>query len=573
MLNYGLLTAYGEKLDGKSVLPEYPRPQLRRDSYLNLNGEWEYAINKSGAIPRSFDGNIIVPFPLESCLSGVRRELGAEEYLIYSRSFDVPEGFIRDITLLHIDAADCCCEVELNGVPIGSHEGGYLPAQYDASTAIRTGQNTLAVIVRDATSADYPIGKQSRKRGGIWYTPVSGIWQTVWLESVCSGHVEEIKITPDIGKKSVRLEVKSASEAEAEIVVLAEGKVVFECRTAERCIEISIDDARLWSPEEPFLYDLTVQLGDDKVTSYFAMREFTVSDGHFLLNGRQYFVNGVLDQGYFNDGIYTPASYDAFRDDISAMKALGFNALRKHIKIEPMMFYYYCDTLGMLVLQDMVNVGKYSFFKDSVLPFAGLRGKRPYVTVSEKQKKRFSEAAAQTVKYLHNCPSVVYYTVFNEGWGQFDGDGLYKIIKALDPTRVCDATSGWFRETLSDVRSEHIYFKPIKLKKSSRTIIVSEFGGYSHSCPDHVFNSEKTFGYKKFGDIQSLEDAFCALYENEILGNLKNGLAGAVYTQVSDVEDETNGILTYDRRICKLSPQRIRPLMERICAQGSDRAP
>ena len=234
-----------------------------------------------------------------------------------------------------------------------------------------------------------------------------------------------------------------------------------------------------------------------------------------------------------------------------------------------MRFYYLCDTLGMLVLQDMVNVGGFELFKDSLLPLLGQKKRQPWISVGERQKKNFTDAAVATVDQLYNCPCVVYYTIFNEGWGQFDGDGLYKKLKTLDPSRVFDATSGWFPETFSDVQSEHIYFKPIAFQKRARTLILSEFGGYSFVCPHHVFNSRQSFGYRRYRSMKAFEDAFAALYENEIEPNIRNGLAGAVYTQVSDVEDETNGILTYDRRVCKLDPERIRPLMERICAEGS----
>lgn len=569
MLHYDLLTPGGEALDRAHVLPEYPRPQLRRESYLNLNGEWDYAVTKTGSLPDAYDGKILVPFPLESALSGVRRALGDDEYLIYSRVFDVPDGFLRDVTLLHFGAVDRWCTVLVNGVTVGSHEGGYLPADFDVSAALRPGRNQLTVLVRDGTSYDFPTGKQSRKRGGIWYTPVSGIWQTVWLESVCAGYIRDLKLTPDVKNSRVRLTLDCPGGAPVAVTVLADGKSVFETTTAERELEIPVEAPRLWSPEDPFLYDLVLKTDGDEVKSYFALRSFEVDGTHFLLNGKPYFVSGLLDQGYYSDGIYTPASYDVCRDDILQMKALGFNALRKHIKLEPMRFYYLCDTLGMLVLQDMVNVGGFELLKDSLLPLLGQKKRQPWVSVSERQKKNFTDAAVGTVEQLYNCPCVVCYTIFNEGWGQFDGDGLYKLLKTQDPSRVFDATSGWFPEVFSDVQSEHIYFKPIAFKKRARTLLLSEFGGYSFVCPHHVFNTRQNFGYRRYRSMKELEDAFVALYENEIEPNLPNGLAGAIYTQLSDVEDETNGILTYDRRVCKLDPARIRPLMERICAEGS----
>ncbi|MEA5050013.1 MAG: glycoside hydrolase family 2 TIM barrel-domain containing protein [Oscillospiraceae bacterium] len=571
MLNYDLLTPYGERLDKNSVLPEYPRPQLRRDGWLNLNGEWDYAINRTGETGGAPAGRITVPFPLESCLSGVRRALEKDEWLIYTRTFDVPDDFLRDITLLHIGAVDQLCDVFLNGAPVGSHAGGYLPVTLDVSAAVRPGANELVVRVRDELSELYPTGKQRAKRGGIWYTPVSGIWQTVWLESVRRGYIRELRITPDIDRKCVDIEIDSEADSFG-VTVRAAGAVLLATREDARRFSLPITDAqlRLWSPEDPFLYELTVTAPDDTVSSYFAMRKFAAQGRRFFLNNKPYFINGLLDQGYFSDGIYTPASYDAYRDDILRMKALGFNTLRKHIKLEPMMFYHLCDTLGMLVLQDMVNIGRYSFLKDSGLPFAGFRRHIPYVNVNKRQRENFTAHSLAVARQLYSAPCVVYYTIFNEGWGQFPGDALYDALKAADPGRVYDTTSGWFHVGRTDVTSEHVYFRPIELRGSDRPLIVSEFGGYSFDCPGHIFNTEHHYGYRHYTDRQKLEDDFAALYENEILPAIRQaGLAGAIYTQVSDVEDETNGILTYDRRECKLDAGRILPLMRRVCAAGA----
>lgn len=571
MLNYMLLTEYGEALNRGNVLPEYPRPQLRRESYINLNGNWEYTIEaKKQALRDTRHGTICVPFPLESCLSGVRCALEKNEFLCYSREFDVPEDFIKDITLLHIGAADQQCEVMINGKPVGSHDGGYLPASFDVSGAIQSGKNKIFIRVRDEGGWQYPSGKQRKKRGGIWYTPISGIWQTVWLESVGRDYIRSVKFTPDLAHECVSV-VLDSDASFFTLELCASGRCIQRAETGERCVSLRIpeEELHLWSPENPFLYDITITTQKDSVASYFAMRTFSTDGKSFLLNGKPYFINGVLDQGYFSDGIYTPASYKAYRDDILAMKRLGFNTLRKHIKIEPMLFYYYCDTLGMLVLQDMVNVGRYSFFKDSLLPFAGFRKRLPYENVSRMQRKRFLTHALSTLAYLYNCPSVVYYTIFNEGWGQFHGNDAYNALRQADPSRIYDTNSGWFHEGSTDVTSEHIYFKPIQINSGERPVIVSEFGGYSCRCAAHSFNSAKNFGYRNYETLEELEDNFVALYEREVLPNLKNGLAGAIYTQLSDVEDETNGILTYDRRMCKLNTDRIFPLMKRVTAEGS----
>lgn len=569
MLHYELLTPHGERLDNRVPLPEYPRPQLRRDSYLCLNGEWSYAIRKAEVWDGTPDGHILVPFAPESVLSGVRRTLKRGEYLFYQRSFSLTEAFLSEITLLHIDAVDQEAEVFCNDIFVGRGEGGYLPLTLDVSAAVRVGENKLTVRVKDDTDPRYPTGKQRKKRGGIWYTPICGIWQSVWMESVPRGYIRGLRLTPDIDRGCLTVEIDSEADTFT-LAVLCGGAEILSHSGTGRRFELTLppEKLRLWSPEDPFLYDLEIAAKDDRVASYFALRKFEARDRRFFLNGKPYFVNGLLDQGYFSDGIYTPAAYDAYRDDIMAAKALGYNALRKHIKIEPLRFYYLCDVCGMLVLQDMVNVGRYSFFKDTVLPFAGLRRHRPYVNVSRAQRRMFVSYAQATVKHLYNCPSVVYYTIFNEGWGQFDGDGMYLCLRAQDPTRVYDATSGWFREKRSDVASEHIYFRPLPPMAEAEALpqIISEFGGYSLPLVGHRFNDEKTFGYRAYRDTATFEEAFLRLYETEVLPLAQNGLAGAIYTQLSDVEDECNGLLTYDRQVCKLNPDRVLPLMQRIFA-------
>ncbi len=571
MLNYNLLTTYGEKLDEKNILPEYPRPQLKRNSYINLNGEWSYAINKTGDLHEERTGKILVPFPLESALSKTYtdqpRILKKGEYLIYRRSFFIEHSFVRDITLLHIDAVDQAAEVFLNNILVGSIVGSYLPLVLDITKALKIGNNELVVRVRDDLSFDYPTGKQRKKRGGIWYTPISGIWQSVWLESVGSDYVKNIRFTPNIDTKTLSIEVDTIADTLG-LEITYQGKPVVATTVfgTNTVVTFKDEDLHLWSPENPSLYDVKITTAKDKVTSYFAMRKFSAENGVFYLNNSPYFVNGLLDQGYFSDGIYTPASYRAYIDDIVSMKSLGFNTLRKHIKIEPMLFYHYCDTIGMLVFQDMLNVGKYSFFKDSVLPFSGCIKKPPLiVNVSRKKKQSFYLHSLATVDYLYSVPSVVYYTIFNEGWGQWDGDYMYTVLKRKDPSRVYDATSGWFFERFSDVHSNHIYFKKIKHpKRIKRPWIVSEFGGYSHSVEGHSFNLNGEFGYRIYNNRELFVKDFVKLFEDEVLFNIRHGLAGAIYTQVSDVEDETNGILTYDRKVLKLAPQDTKPIMDRI---------
>lgn len=567
MLNRNLLTEYGKNIDTNSVLQEYPRPQLKRDSYVNLNGFWDYQISDSSRFSGSRDGEILVPFPLESCLSRSNRvgePLKEDEHLIYRREFVLEKDFLKDVTLLHVGAVDCICEVYINDEYAGQHKGGYLPATFDISKSVAIGSNIVEIVVTDGNSYMYPTGKQRFKRGGIWYTPISGIWQTVWLESVPKDYIEKINYYPDLANKELRIEIEP--KLNASLKVAFEGKDFFAGRieNGEATVRLE-DDVHLWSPDVPNLYDVTISTESDEVSSYFAMREFKTNGGMFYLNGKPIFLNAVLDQGYFSDGIYTPASYELYKEDILNMKKLGFNALRKHIKIEPMVFYHYCDKLGMLVMQDMVNVGKYSFIKDTILPF-GLHAKKlPYVNVNKRQQENFKRHSVATVKHLFSVPSVVYYTIFNEGWGQSSGDKMFEILYKLDPTRVYDSTSGWFHETKSDVLSEHIYFKPIKpAKLDGRPWIVSEFGGYSLPIEPHLFNNKRSFGYKGFKDESALQSSFEKLYEEQIIGMVKNGLAGAVYTQLSDVEDEINGILTYDRKVLKLDEKRTYELMQKL---------
>ncbi len=567
MLKYDLYTPYGEKLDVRDVLPEYPRPQLRRNSYLCLNGEWSYVINRSGDLHEDKKDKVIVPFPLESVLSGVGKSLKKGEHLIYSRTFSLEKSFLKDRLLLHVGAVDQIAEVFVNNVLVGVVEGSYLPLTADVTDAVKVGVNQIIVRVRDDLSYNYPVGKQKKKRGGIWYTPVTGIWQTVWLEAVPEEYISSVRYTPNIDSKSVTIEVETTADTvDCEISYQGRRIVSTKIYGYNTVVTLRDEDVHLWSPETPCLYDVKLTAGRDVVNSYFAMRKFSVGKDVFLLNNKPYFVNGLLDQGYYSDGIYTPASYKAYYDDVVKMKKLGYNTLRKHIKIEPMLFYYYCDTLGMLVLQDMVNVGKYGFFKNTVLPFSGVIKKPPFIiNESRTKKENFFEHSVETVKYLYNVPSIVYYTIFNEGWGQWDGDYMYAVLKDLDPTRVYDATSGWFFEKLSDVHSNHVYFKKIKPpKRTQRPWIVSEFGGYSLSLEGHVFNTDGVFGYRVYKEREPFVKDFVDLYEKEVLGNIRHGLAGAIYTQVSDVEDETNGILTYDRKVAKLTPQDTKPIMDKI---------
>ena len=449
----------------------------------------------------------------------------------------------------------------MNGTLVGENIGGYLPFSFDITDIFREGENILRVEVRDPLDLNLPYGKQSKKRGGMWYTAISGIWGTVWLESLPKTHIEKLKITPTLN--NVKIE---ATGGEPEKTIVLDGKS-YTFNGNETTIEI--ENPILWSPENPHLYYFTLICGEDKIDSYFALRTIgTLTNGdktYLALNGKPYFFNGLLDQGYFSDGIYLPASPEGFKNDILKMKECGFNMLRKHIKLESDLFYYYCDVLGMAVFQDFINNGKYSFFVDTALPTVFLKSGFEH-TASARRKAEFIKTCEGVVDLLYNHPSVVYYTIFNEGWGQFEADGCFSHFKALDPTRFYDATSGWFKKKLSDVQSEHVYFKSLKLKPhKDRPLVLSEFGGYSCKIPEHSFNLDNTYGYKFFNSKEKLQQALINLYENEVIPQIKSaGLCATVLTQVSDVEDETNGLLTYDRAVLKVDPKVMRRVSEKV---------
>ncbi len=545
-LNADLTTPFEE--DEGSSWEEYPRPQMQRDSYLSLNGEWALSVLRGKESEPL--GKIRVPFPPESRLSGIRRPLKKGESYLYSRRFTLSEDFFGGRILLHFGACDQVTKVTVNGRMAGGHIGGYLPFSFDITELVEKGENEISVHCLDPLDKTLPYGKQREKRGGMWYTPTSGIWQSVWLEAVPDGYIRSLHMTPTLD--AVTVETVGGLENKTLTLHTEEGDEVFSF--SGDSVTLSPKRIRPWSPEDPYLYRFTLSDGRDTVRSYFALR--TVSIGsvngkpRILLNGKPIFFHGLLDQGYFSDGIYLPATPRGYENDILAAKACGFNTLRKHIKIEPELFYYYCDKHGMLVLQDMVNSGPYSFLLDTALPTLGLKRGITH-RASEERKTFFEEHSRDTVDLLYNHPSVVYYTIFNEGWGQYEADRLYRELKAYDNSRIFDATSGWFGEKESDVDSEHVYFKRIKLSAKERPLILSEFGGYSCKIEGHSFNLDKTYGYRFFTDKEEWMKANRRLYEQEILPAVDRGLSGAILTQLSDVEDETNGLLTYDRQVLK----------------------
>ena len=469
--------------------------------------------------------------------------------------------------MLHFGAVDQTCRVAVNGTFIGEHEGGYHPFSLDVTDAWREGDNELLVVVSDPLDEELPYGKQREKRGGMWYTPTSGIWQTVWMEALPASPIERIRI--DTTLTGATITVTGGVAQKTLVVHTDEGDKTYAFEGD--VLTVTPENPRLWTPDDPYLYRFTLTSGEDEIESYFALRTVDIGEGKngpvIRLNGKPILLHGLLDQGYFADGIYLPASPEGYRYDIRTMKSLGFNMLRKHIKIEPELFYYECDRAGMIVLQDMVNSGKYNFFVDTVLPTVGLK-KGITHKATARRRKAFESAAKQTVDLLYNHPSVCYYTVFNEGWGQYDADRIYGELKALDPSRVWDATSGWFFEKNSDVQSEHIYFRPVKLKANpDRPVVLSEFGGYCYAEKDHLFNPDHSFGYRNFDSAEALTAGLEVLYREQIIPALHTtNLCALVLTQVSDVEDEVNGMVTYDRRVVKVDGERMRAVANELTA-------
>lgn len=560
-----LFTPAGEKLKGKPW-NVYPRPLLQRDSFLCLNGAWDFAVTDSDDFPAQYPEQILVPFCPESLLSGIGRTIPKNGVLYYRTYFTLPDGFLKDRVLLHVGACDQFATIYVNGKEVTAHEGGYHPFSADITPYLQQ-KNELIIKAKDPLTPRLPYGKQKEKRGGMWYTPVSGIWQTVWLESVPTVFVREL--TVHTGETGAVICADGVTDGTV-TVTTPDGDCVFPMQNGKATVNLA--NPRLWCPEDPYLYHFSLQTETDTVYSYFALRALTIETVNnvprLCLNGKPYFFHGLLDQGYFSDGIYTPASPDCFEQEILTLKKLGFNTLRKHIKIEPQLFYYACDKLGMFVFQDMVNNGNYSFIRDTALPTIGLKKLSDNrLHRNPATRRAFLTGMEETVHLLYNHPSIVYWTIFNEGWGQFDSEDAYHLLKAIDPTRFIDTASGWFKGAKSDVESEHVYFKPFKFSPSPRPVVLSEFGGYSYKPEGHVFNEGNTYGYRFFEQREAFEQALLDLYKNEVIPTVEKGLCGAILTQVSDVEDETNGLLSYDRKVIKVSEQPFREIGETLQQQ------
>lgn len=562
-----MLTTFGENIDSNNVLQEYPRPQMVRKSYINLNGYWDYAIRKKGDALINYDGKILVPFSPESQLSGVGKQVLPEDILFYHRTFELDKNFFEGRVLIHCDAIDYVSTLIINDKEVITHKGGYLPYKFDITDYVKEGTNSIRFIVSDPQDTGYQSrGKQSLNPHGIWYTAQSGIWQTIWLESVPDTYIQKIVYTPDIDNSIINIQLITSTEYKKGIIEISYlGELVSTTKLkGEKEISIKIDNQQLWSPEHPNLYDIKITVDNDCVSSYFGMRKFSIirtSDGYqrMALNNEPYFQSGLLDQGYWADGMLTPPSDEAMIYDIKLMKEMGFNMLRKHIKVEPQRWYYHCDRLGMLVWQDMVSGGStYKFSTIGTIPFLGIRINdhkyKHFSRLEEDGRKEFLKEMEETIYLLKNVVSICMWVPFNEGWGQFDSLEVADTIRRLDPTRLIDHASGWHDQKGADFRSLHIYFKKVKMPKDSRPIILSEFGGYSQAIEHHYMNLNSVFGYKKFSNKKDLENAIQKLYKGQINPSIKKGLCATVYTQVSDVEDECNGLITYDRKVVKVDP-------------------
>lgn len=603
MLMKQLYTRWGRELDPQNVLPEYPRPLLRRSSYTNLNGYWDYAFTREFKIPEKYDGQILVPFSPEAVLSGVSRQLMPDEYLWYRRIFII-EGWNGRKSgrrlILHFGAVDQACAVYVNGQRAARHTGGYLPFEADITQLVRDGENELIVAVKDLSDTScHARGKQRLERGGMFYTAQSGIWQTVWMEEVPETYIQTIESVtdPDAGTVRIRVtaaennkyegtEVKTSGHQEGDrasglpvqVQIHRPGLYTDSCEysgaeeilcraigSAGEWIEIAIPDIMLWTCETPYLYFYTVTLGEDQAESYFAMRRFSVEKDEkgiprICMNGEVQFQNGVLDQGYWPDGLYTAPSDEAMIFDITEMKRCGFNMVRKHIKIEPQRWYWHCDRLGIVVWQDMVNGGeayRYWFvtYLATVMSWRNIKIKdsHPWLLARRERTGRteFVREMKETIRLLKGHPSICTWVIFNEGWGQFQTEELTRIAREADPDRLIDPASGWFDQGGGDLQSVHNYFFRLKVRpEKERAAVLSEIGGHTYREPDHSA-CEELYGYGACRDKEALGRAYRELTK-KVKKLIPQGLCASVYTQWTDIEEEINGVYTWDREVRKI---------------------
>lgn len=568
-------TTWAEQIDPNNVLPEYPRPIMERKEWKNLNGLWEYAIRPTGTQqPADMDGQILVPFAVESSLSGVMKTLGKENELWYSREFTVPSSWKGKNILLHFGAVDWQADVWVNGVKMGQHRGGYTPFSFDITPVLAKGKNQITVKVWDPSDEGYqPRGKQVKHPDGIWYTPVSGIWQTVWMEPVSANHITRLKTTPDIDKKILIVEAHTATgnpSAVVSVVVSEGGKVVATGKAMQgQPVQLAIENARLWSPENPFLYDMKVTLTDngkviDEVNSYAAMRKYSIRQGadgitRLQLNNRNVFHLGPLDQGWWPDGLYTAPTDEALVYDIKKVKDFGYNMIRKHVKVEPARWYTHCDKLGVIVWQDMPNGDRGPEWQSRQY-FKGVE-----MVHSAESEANYRREWKEIIDLLYSNPCVEVWVPFNECWGQFKTPDIAAWTKAYDPSRLVNPASGGNHYTCGDILDLHNYPGPdLYLYDPMRATVLGEYGGIGLVMKDHLWMPDRNWGYVKFNNPEEVTTEYIK-YAEHLLQLIPRGFSAGVYTQITDVEGEVNGLMTYDRKEIKVNEKKIREMNQKIC--------
>lgn len=569
-------TQWSEQVNPDNVLPEYPRPIMERTEWKNLNGLWDYAIIEKGKYsPSVFDGKILVPFAVESSLSGVAKTVGAEKELVYRRSFDVPSSWKGKRVLLHFGAVDWKTDVWVNDVKVGSHTGGFTPFSFDITEALQRKNNTLLVKVWDPTDKGYqPRGKQVSRPEGIWYTPVTGIWQTVWLEPVSESYIQDLRITPDIDNSLLSLKalVKDATSKDlVEVKVFDGQQLVAQGKSINgECVQVAMpENAKLWSPESPFLYTLKVSLKQggklvDEVSSYAAMRKYSSKrDANGIvrleLNNKPLFQFGPLDQGWWPDGLYTAPTDEALLYDIQKTKDFGFNMIRKHIKVEPARWYTYCDKLGIIVWQDMPSGDRNPEWQN-----------RKYFEGTEMKRSAESEACyrkewKEIMDALYSYPCIGTWIPFNEAWGQFKTPEIVEWTKQYDPTRLVNPASGGNHYTCGDMLDLHNYPAPeLYLYDAQRATVLGEYGGIGWVVQGHIWEPDRNWGYIQFNSSKEVTDEYVK-YAEKLYDLIPRGFSAAVYTQTTDVEVEVNGLMTYDRKVIKLDEKRVREINRKLC--------
>ncbi len=573
-----IMTEWGENIDPENVWPEYPRPTMERADWKNLNGLWEYAIvGADSRKPEKFQGEILVPFAVESALSGVGKSVGENRSLWYRRSFTIPASWKGRDVMLNFGAVDWEAEVWVNGIKVGGHKGGYTPFGLNITPALKSkGENELVVRVWDPTDRGFqPCGKQHCNPAGIWYTPVTGIWQTVWLEPVARNHIASLKTVADIDKNRLSVNVNSSSDDSrgcvTEVIVKYDGAEVASGRSANGLpVDIVMpDDVKLWSPESPALYDLEISLIEngkiiDKVNSYAAMRKFsTARDDNGVmrmqLNNKDIFQFGPLDQGWWPDGLYTAPSYEAMVSDVDRTREWGFNMIRKHVKVEPELWYAYCDRNGMIVWQDMPNGDRGPEWK----PREFYNG--PEIVRSAESESGYRREWKEIMDFLYNHPSISTWVPFNEAWGQFKTVEISDWTKDYDPSRLVNPASGGNYYHCGDILDIHHYPDPsILIYDGERVNVIGEYGGIGMVSEGHIWSPERNWGYIEFKSPQEVTDRYVD-YADKLAGLVDKGISGAVYTQTTDVEGEVNGLMTYDRKVVKIDVPRVSAVNKALC--------